>query len=87
MCIRDRLKTLLADSRIDYLEGDATYQSRIDYVRERLRLLYVSITRAKKELVLTWNNGRSGKSTPAVAFQALIDHFNSRLPQAPTDPG
>jgi len=82
-----QLKTLLDDSRVDYLEGDATYQSRIEYVRERLRLLYVSITRAKKELVITWNNGRSGKSTPAVAFQALIDHFHSNLPQAPPDPG
>jgi len=72
-----QLITLVDDSKADYLEGDATYQSRIEYVRERLRLLYVSITRAKQELVITWNNGRSGKSTPAVAFQALIDHFNS----------
>jgi len=72
-----QLITLVDDSKADYLEGDATYQSRIEYVRERLRLLYVSITRAKQELVITWNNGRTGKSTPAVAFQALIDHFNS----------
>jgi DNA helicase-2/ATP-dependent DNA helicase PcrA len=72
-----QLRTLVDDSKADYLEGDATYQSRTEYVRERLRLLYVSITRAKQELVITWNNGRSGKSTPAVAFQALIDHFNS----------
>ena len=36
-----------------YQEGGATRQSRLDYVRERLRLLYVGITRARKELVIT----------------------------------
>ena len=39
--------------------GSATRQARLDYVGERLRLLYVGITRAKKELVVTWNTGRS----------------------------
>ena len=41
-----------------YAAGHATYQARLDYVSERLRLLYVGITRAKKELILTWNTGR-----------------------------
>ncbi|MBN1933557.1 MAG: ATP-dependent helicase [Anaerolineae bacterium] len=43
----------------DYAEGNATRQARLDYVRERLRLLYVGITRARRELILTWNTGRS----------------------------
>ena len=34
--------------------------ARLDYVRERLRLLYVGITRARRELVVTWNTGRKG---------------------------
>lgn len=54
-----------------YTEGMATQSARIDYVRERLRLLYMGITRAKKELVLTWNTGRQGDQTPALPFVAL----------------
>ncbi|MFA5874564.1 MAG: ATP-dependent helicase [Anaerolineales bacterium] len=54
-----------------YTEGAATQSARLDYVRERLRLLYVGITRAKKELVLTWNTGRKGDQTPAMPFVAL----------------
>ncbi len=51
--------------------GKATQQARLDYVRERLRLLYVGITRAKKELIMTWNTGRTGVQTQALAFSAL----------------
>jgi DNA helicase-2/ATP-dependent DNA helicase PcrA len=54
-----------------YQEGAATGQARLDYVRERLRLLYVGITRAKKELILTWNTGRQGDQSPAIPFVAL----------------
>jgi DNA helicase II / ATP-dependent DNA helicase PcrA len=54
-----------------YDEGQATRQARQDYVRERLRLLYVGITRAKKELVITWNTGRTGEQTQAIPFAAL----------------
>jgi DNA helicase-2/ATP-dependent DNA helicase PcrA len=54
-----------------YEQGRATQQARLDYVRERLRLLYVGITRAKKELILTWNTGRQGDQTPAIPFAAL----------------
>ena len=41
-----------------YHEGFASLDARIDYAAERLRLLYVGITRARKELVITWNTGR-----------------------------
>jgi DNA helicase II / ATP-dependent DNA helicase PcrA len=54
-----------------YEEGSASRSARLDYIRERLRLLYVGITRAKKELVITWNTGRRGDLTPAVPFIAL----------------
>ncbi len=54
-----------------YEEGAATLAAREEYVRERLRLLYVGITRAKKELVITWNKGRRGELQPALAFVAL----------------
>ena len=62
---------LLAGEYEFYTEGAATQQARLDYVRERLRLLYVGITRAKKELVITWNTGRQGDQTQAIPFAAL----------------
>jgi DNA helicase-2/ATP-dependent DNA helicase PcrA len=55
-----------------YEQGKASRQARLDYVRERLRLLYVGITRAKKELLLTWNTGRQGGLITAVPFSALL---------------
>ncbi len=42
-----------------YTEEVATYQARLDYAAERLRVLFVAITRARKELIITWNTGRS----------------------------
>jgi DNA helicase-2/ATP-dependent DNA helicase PcrA len=53
-----------------YEEGFATREARYDYARERLRLLYVGITRARKELMITSNAGR-GTNQPALAFTAL----------------
>jgi DNA helicase-2/ATP-dependent DNA helicase PcrA len=55
-----------------YDEGAATLAARVDYVKERLRLLFVGITRAKKELIVTWNTGRQGDATPGLALSALM---------------
>ncbi len=59
----------------DYTEGEATEQARLDLVRERLRLFYVGITRAKQELVVTWNVGQQiqpkADNQPALPFVAL----------------
>jgi DNA helicase-2/ATP-dependent DNA helicase PcrA len=66
----EQIEALIA--KIPYKEGPATYQARLDYVAERLRLLYVGITRAKRELVVTWNTGRSRQAKQmAVPFIAL----------------
>lgn len=55
-----------------YAEGSPTRQARLDYVRERLRLLYVGVTRARRELIVTWNTGRSRQAKQmAVPFIAL----------------
>jgi len=59
-----------------YHEGAVTQSARFDYVRERLRLLYVGITRAKKELVLTWNTGRQGNQTQALPFVELQEWWD-----------
>jgi len=61
-----------------YIEGAATQAARMDYVRERLRLLYVGVTRAKKELIITWNAGRHGEQTQALAFAAMQGWWESR---------
>ncbi|NOQ39503.1 MAG: AAA family ATPase [Anaerolineales bacterium] len=82
-----QLNSLLDSSSPEYIESEGTKQSRLDYARERLRLLYVSITRARQELVITWNNGRSGKSTPSVPFQALADYLKNKTVSPPLDPG
>ncbi len=56
-----------------YREGEATLQARLGYVKERLRLLYVAITRAKSDLIITWNTGRKGEAVPARALEAFAD--------------
>jgi DNA helicase-2/ATP-dependent DNA helicase PcrA len=55
-----------------YEEGASTLASRIDYVKERLRLFYVGITRAKRELIVTWNTGRQGEATPSLPMAELM---------------
>jgi DNA helicase-2/ATP-dependent DNA helicase PcrA len=67
-----------------YKEGHATQQARLDYAKERLRLLYVGITRARKELVITWNTGRDGKMKPAIPLVELKS-FWTQFNHAATD--
>ena len=59
-------------------EGSASLSARDEYIRERLRLFYVSITRAKKELIITWNSGRSGNNTPCLAFKAIANRQETK---------
>jgi DNA helicase-2/ATP-dependent DNA helicase PcrA len=68
-------------SPIPNIEGQATYQARLAYVSERLRLLYVGITRARRELIITWNTGRrqATKLQPAAPFIALHDYWETGL--------
>jgi DNA helicase-2/ATP-dependent DNA helicase PcrA len=60
--------------------GQATERARIDYAAERLRLFYVGITRARRELIVTWNTGRqpTGQVQPAAAFVALRTWWEGR---------
>lgn len=84
--IRDRLNIqaetlsqlrslLITNEHSWYEEGIATLNSRLDYIRERLRLLYVGITRAKKELIITWNTGKQKNLKPAIALESLHEHW------------
>lgn len=56
---------------IPYYEGEATNDARIEYAAERLRLFYVGITRARTDLIITWNSGRRGEQTEARPLAAL----------------
>ena len=56
-------------------EGQATVEARLDYAAERLRLLYVGITRARRELIITRNTGRRNDCTEALPLTALRNYL------------
>jgi DNA helicase-2/ATP-dependent DNA helicase PcrA len=62
--------------------GDASMRSRVDYASERLRLLYVGITRARRSLTITWNSGRYGDAKQALAFRALQSYWEERTDES-----
>ncbi|MBN1284890.1 MAG: ATP-dependent helicase [Anaerolineae bacterium] len=62
-----------------YEEGAATRAARLEYVAERLRLFYVGITRARKELIITWNTGRRGDCQPSAPFIELQTRLDAIL--------
>jgi len=75
-----KLKALLSNDIAGlYLEeGLATWEARLGIAAERLRLLYVGITRAREELIITWNDGRQGDAQPALAFVALSTYWKEK---------
>jgi DNA helicase-2/ATP-dependent DNA helicase PcrA len=68
-----------------YAEGHGTHEARLDYIRERLRLFYVGITRAKAELVITYNMGKRGNLHLSRPFEALLDYWERRRHQGISD--
>lgn len=77
------LKALVTDGAFRPL-GVATQAARLDYAAERLRLLYVAITRARRELIITTNTGRQtgGDIQPAAPLIALHAWSESQGPGA-----
>lgn len=73
-----QLRTLKAGGALRYVEGEATAQAREDYVSERLRLFYVGITRARRDLIVTFNTGQRGDSQQALAFVALQHYWEEQ---------
>ncbi|NDJ53370.1 MAG: ATP-dependent helicase, partial [Chloroflexi bacterium] len=80
---RRQTELLMADEGHLYVEGVATQQARIDYASERLRLLYVGITRAKRDLIMTWNMGRfwdqGNPNTASAALMALHSYWKDHI--------
>lgn len=68
-----KLEFLVTDDQIglSFPEGQASADARQAYCAERLRLLYVGLTRAKSQLVITWNTGRRDDCTESLPLQAL----------------
>jgi len=60
--------------RAGYVMGPATNEARLAYTEERLRLLYVGITRARRELILTWNTGQRDDDPRQAAGPFLALH-------------
>lgn len=77
-----QLRTAILGNEHDwYTEGNATQEARLEYVRERLRLFYVGITRARQELIITWNTGRKKdqKLIQALPFIALQEIWETQF--------
>jgi DNA helicase II / ATP-dependent DNA helicase PcrA len=75
-----QLKALARDDAVGLRlpEGQATLDARLDYAAERLRLLYVGITRARRELVITYNSGQRGDCHAALPLAVLRKHLNEQ---------
>jgi len=78
-----QLEGLIHNRASAYGTGEATHQARLDYAAERLRLLYVGITRARRELCITWNTGQKGNLQPAAPLIALRTFWEEQ--HAPAD--
>ena len=78
----EQLNVLTAtDPVASYQEGAATLHARDELIRERLRLLFVGITRAKQSLTITWNKGMRNNSTEAIPMIALRGFWRDRKHQ------
>lgn len=74
-----QLQVLFSDNENQmYQEGLSSQKARLDYARERIRLLYVGITRAKKELIITWNTGRRSEALPAIPILELSSYLEKQ---------
>jgi len=62
-----------------YQPGKASLEARQEFIRERLRLFFMGITRARRWLTVTWNTGRSSnKNVPALPFLELLNRLEGK---------
>ncbi len=69
--IKMELEAIINPNAPAYEPGLATIIDRNDVSRERIRLLYVGITRAKKSITASYNTGRFLKQDEALASREL----------------
>lgn len=75
--IEMELQTIINPELPEYVPGLATLMDRNDVTRERIRLLYVGITRAKKSLTMSFNSGRYLNQKEAVASQMIRESLKN----------
>lgn len=70
--VLNRLEALAKDDipQLHLPPGEATLNARLDYSAERLRLLFVGITRARESLMISWNTGK-GENRIALPLDSL----------------
>lgn len=75
-----QLRTLIKDHPWDwYQPGSPSLEAREEFIRERMRLLFVGVTRARRWLMGTWNTGRpQNKNVPAAGFLSLINYLEGK---------
>lgn len=79
--VQAQVRHLQTGNMDDYQPGQASKLARTSLAAERLRLLYVGITRARRELIITYNTGRQPErdpNRPAFAFEALQNYVAKR---------
>jgi len=62
-----------------YEESEATTEARHEYARERIRLFYVCVTRAREELMITTNIGRFEDNRPALIFEKMRKIYDEHI--------
>jgi DNA helicase-2/ATP-dependent DNA helicase PcrA len=74
------LKSLLDSDPLAWNDaGQASLHARQEFIRERLRLFFVGITRARRWLTITHNTGRTSvRNVPARAFLELVNYWEKR---------
>lgn len=81
--VHRQAELIMAGRAGEYEAGEASHEARVEYAAERLRLLYVGITRARRDLVITWNMGRFWdrgiRNRGAAALLALHDFWKREL--------
>ena len=75
-----KLKALIHEDieGLFFEDGAATHESRLEYASERLRLFFVGITRAKEDLIVTWNSGRNKNCTASLPFTVLSNYLSAQ---------
>jgi DNA helicase-2/ATP-dependent DNA helicase PcrA len=63
---------------IDFRLGAYSLDDRNEVIRERLRLFYVGITRARRSLTVSYNTGRSKNNKEALVCTVLRNRMNLR---------
>ena len=70
------LDLLVSDGTSEVVHpGIGRISARNELIRDRLRLLYVGITRAKSSLTISYNSGPD--KTAAIAYKALFEDENN----------